>query len=129
MDFIETVTACDLKVGRFNEDMRVFEVKVISCVFSEIKISDHFSELPVRRKVYTSLGNIIKVKTNIWRLITCSFTVPFRLKTYRDFQSVKALSHLSANGRVTDSKILCPFVSVRMRFLSVPRAVNAFRVR
>ena len=35
----------------------------------------------------------------------------------------------SANGRVTDSKILCPFVSVRMRFLSVPRAVNAFRVR
>ena len=35
----------------------------------------------------------------------------------------------SANGRVTDSKILCPFVSVRMRLLSVPRAVNAFRVR
>ena len=35
----------------------------------------------------------------------------------------------SANGRVTDGKILCPFVSVRMRFLSVPRAVNAFRVR
>ena len=35
----------------------------------------------------------------------------------------------SANGRVTDSKILCPFVSVRMRFLSVPHAVNAFRVR
>ena len=35
----------------------------------------------------------------------------------------------NANGRVTDSKILCPFVSVRMRFLSVPRAVNAFRVR
>ena len=31
----------------------------------------------------------------------------------------------SANGRVTDSKILCPFVSVHMRFLSVPRAVNA----
>ena len=24
-----------------------------------------------------------------------------------------------------DSKILCPFVSVHMRFLSVPRAVNA----
>ena len=35
----------------------------------------------------------------------------------------------SANERVTDSKILCPFVSVRMRFLSVPHAVNAFRVR
>ena len=35
----------------------------------------------------------------------------------------------STNGRVTDSKILCPFVSVHMRFLSVPRAVNAFRVR
>ena len=35
----------------------------------------------------------------------------------------------SANGRVTDSKFLSPFVSVRMRFLSVPRAVNAFRVR
>ena len=35
----------------------------------------------------------------------------------------------SANGRVTDSKILCPFVSVRMRFLSVPHAVNALRVR
>ena len=35
----------------------------------------------------------------------------------------------SANRRVTDSKILCPFVSVRMRFLSVPHAVNAFRVR
>ena len=35
----------------------------------------------------------------------------------------------SANGRVTDSKILCPFVSVRVRFLSVPHAVNAFRVR
>ena len=35
----------------------------------------------------------------------------------------------SANGRVTDSKILCPFLSVRMRFLSVPHAVNAFRVR
>ena len=35
----------------------------------------------------------------------------------------------SANGRVMDSKILCPFVSVRMRFLSVPRAVNACRVR
>ena len=35
----------------------------------------------------------------------------------------------SATGRVTDSKILCPFVSVRMRFLSVPHAVNAFRVR
>ena len=28
-----------------------------------------------------------------------------------------------------DSKILCPFVSVCMRFLSVPHAVNAFRVR
>ena len=35
----------------------------------------------------------------------------------------------SANGRVTDSQILCPFVSVRMRFLSVPRAVNASGVR
>ena len=35
----------------------------------------------------------------------------------------------SANGRVTDSKILCPFLSVHMRFLSVLHAVNAFRVR
>ena len=35
----------------------------------------------------------------------------------------------NANGRVTYSKILCPFVSVRMRFLSVRHAVNAFRVR
>ena len=35
----------------------------------------------------------------------------------------------STNGRVTDSIILCPFVSVCMRFLSVPHAVNAFRVR
>ena len=35
----------------------------------------------------------------------------------------------SAKGRVTDSKILCTFVSVRMLFLSVPHAVNAFHVR
>ena len=35
----------------------------------------------------------------------------------------------STNGRVTDSRILCPFVSVGVRFLSVPHAVNAFRVR
>ena len=35
----------------------------------------------------------------------------------------------SANGRVTDSKILCTFVSVRMLFLSVLHAVNAFHVR
>ena len=35
----------------------------------------------------------------------------------------------STNGRVTDSKILRPFVSVCMRFLSVPHAVNAVRVR
>ena len=35
----------------------------------------------------------------------------------------------STNGRVTDSKILCPFVSPHMRFLSVPHAMNAFRVR
>ena len=35
----------------------------------------------------------------------------------------------SANGNVMDSKILCPFMSVPMRFLSVPHAVNAFRVR
>ena len=35
----------------------------------------------------------------------------------------------SANGHVTDSKILSPFVSVRMRFLSVPHAVNAFHVK
>ena len=28
-----------------------------------------------------------------------------------------------------DSKILCPFVSVRMRFLSFRHAVNAIRVR
>ena len=35
----------------------------------------------------------------------------------------------STNGRVTGSKILCPFVSVCMRILSVPHAVNAFPVR
>ena len=35
----------------------------------------------------------------------------------------------SANTCLTDSKILCPFVSVRMRFLSVPHAVNVFRIR
>ena len=35
----------------------------------------------------------------------------------------------SANGRVTDNKILFQFVSVHMRFLSVPHALNAFRVR
>ena len=35
----------------------------------------------------------------------------------------------SANGRIMDSKILCLFVSVRMPFLSVRHAVNAFRVR
>ena len=35
----------------------------------------------------------------------------------------------SINGRVTDSKILCPFVSVRMHFLFVLHAVNALRVR
>ena len=35
----------------------------------------------------------------------------------------------STNGRVTDSKILSPFVSVGMPFLSVSHAVNAFRVR
>ena len=34
----------------------------------------------------------------------------------------------SANGLVTDSEILCQLVSVHMRFLSVPRLVNAFRV-
>ena len=35
----------------------------------------------------------------------------------------------SANRFVKDSKILCPFVSIRMRFLSVPLAVYVFRVR
>ena len=35
----------------------------------------------------------------------------------------------STNGRETDSKILSPFVPVRMRFLSIPHAVNASRVR
>ena len=35
----------------------------------------------------------------------------------------------SANERVTDGKILCQFVSVHMRFLSVPHEVNAFLVR
>ena len=35
----------------------------------------------------------------------------------------------SANGRIPDSKILCPFVSINMRFLSVPHAVNASHVR
>ena len=31
----------------------------------------------------------------------------------------------SANGRVTDSNIFCPFLSVHVGFLSVPHAVNA----
>ena len=35
----------------------------------------------------------------------------------------------SANGRVTDSEIICPFMSVRVCFLSLPHAVNAFLVR
>ena len=35
----------------------------------------------------------------------------------------------STNGRLTDSKILCSFVSVCMPFLSAPHAMNAFRVR
>ena len=35
----------------------------------------------------------------------------------------------SGNVRVTDNKILIPFVTVRMRFLSVPHAVNVFHVR
>ena len=35
----------------------------------------------------------------------------------------------STNGRVTDSRIICPFVSVRMRFLFVLHAVNALHVR
>ena len=38
------------------------------------------------------------------------------------------LDTCSANGRLTDSKILCPFESIHMRFLSVPHVVNAFRV-
>ena len=35
----------------------------------------------------------------------------------------------STNGCVTESKIICPFVSVCMRFLSVPHAVNALCVK
>ena len=35
----------------------------------------------------------------------------------------------STNRRVMDNEILCQFVSVCMRFLSVPHAVNAFGVR
>ena len=35
----------------------------------------------------------------------------------------------SANGCVTDSKILCSFVSARMRFLSVLHALNVYCVR
>ena len=35
----------------------------------------------------------------------------------------------SVNGRPTDSKFCNPFVSVRMRFLSVSCAANAFLVR
>ena len=35
----------------------------------------------------------------------------------------------NANRHVTDSKILCPFVSVHMSFLSVPHEVKVFRVR
>ena len=51
--------------------------------------------------------------------------VPGALSSLSDCHSLPD----SANGRVTDSKILCPFLSVHMRFLSVPHAVNAFRVR
>ena len=35
----------------------------------------------------------------------------------------------STNGCVTDSKILCPFLSVCMRFMSISYVVNASRVR
>ena len=45
------------------------------------------------------------------------------MKKLSDFHTLQD----SANGRVTDSKTLCPFVSVYMRFLSVPHAENALR--
>ena len=35
----------------------------------------------------------------------------------------------NASGRAMDSKILCPLLFVQMHFLSIPCAVNAFRVR
>ena len=63
-------------------------------------------------------------------IIFCIIFIIFSLKRYA-MDTLNDCHTLpdSANGRVTDSKILCPFVSVRMRFLSVRHAVNAFCVR
>ena len=61
--------------------------------------------------------------------VYCGRFIALILKQFGEYipQMNKALSHL--NGRETDSKILSPFVPVRMRFLSVPHAVKGFRVR
>ena len=49
-------------------------------------------------------------------------------RTFSPFSDCHTLLD-SANVRVMDSKILCPFVSVCMRFLSVLHAANVFSVR
>ena len=67
-------------------------------------------------------------------IFECTYFRPEAHKFLPKYFRKKALSDChtlpeSTNGRVTDSKILCQFVSVCIRFLSVPHAVNAFRVR
>ena len=47
---------------------------------------------------------------------------------YTSFTKVKLRSH-RANGRVTDKKLFYPFVSVRIRSLSVSHPVTPFLVR
>ena len=46
-----------------------------------------------------------------------------------DLSDCHTLPDSAINGRVTDRKIICPFAFLRMRFLSVPREVNAPRVK
>ena len=58
--------------------------------------------------VYLDLWVFVVILPSVAGLLKVSFT-PYRI--------------------AQDSKIVCPFVSVHMRFLSVLRAVNAFYVR
>ena len=53
----------------------------------------------------------------------------FVIRFLESIISKPATGKATANGRVTDSKILCPFVSVCMRYMSVPHAANASHVR
>ena len=51
-----------------------------------------------------------------------------RIKTNELLSDCHILPH-NANILIMDSKFLCPFVYIHMRFLSVPHGVNVFRVR